>query len=215
MHRTVKRAGCFVAAALALPFIVVYVVTSRTLGGNRAFPGFSQLMSIFPGLTGQYLRRAFYRFVLPQCGRDACICFGSVFSHATARVGERVYVGLYCVLGDVTLEDDCLLGSNVSVINGSRQHGIDRLDAPVREQPGEYPRVTIGRDAWIGDRALVMADVGEHAVVGGGSVVTKPVAPYAIVAGNPARVIGSRRDGATSVVSVANGDKRTPAEGVA
>jgi acetyltransferase-like isoleucine patch superfamily enzyme len=80
----------------------------------------------------------------------------------------------------------------VSIINGNRQHGIDRLDIPVREQPGQYPRITIGEDTWIGDRAIVMADVGRHCVVGAGSVVTKPVPDYAIVVGNPARIQGFR-----------------------
>jgi virginiamycin A acetyltransferase len=80
----------------------------------------------------------------------------------------------------------------VSIINGNKQHGIERLDIPVREQPGVYPRITIGQDSWIGDRALVMADVGRHAVIGAGSVVTKTVPDYAIVVGNPARIIGYR-----------------------
>jgi acetyltransferase-like isoleucine patch superfamily enzyme len=96
------------------------------------------------------------------------------------------------MIGDVSLEDDVLVGSHVSVINGNRQHGIDRLDLPVREQAGEYPRITIGHDTWVGDRTVVMADLGRHCVVGAGSVVTKPVEDYAIVVGNPARVIGSR-----------------------
>jgi acetyltransferase-like isoleucine patch superfamily enzyme len=134
-------------------------------------------------------------------GRDAFIGFGTIFSHPTAELGHSVYVGPYSCLGDVTLEDDVLLGSHVSVANGGAQHGTDRLDIPVREQPGRWPRVTIGRDTWIGDRAIVLADVGRHCVVGAGAVVTKPVPDYAIVAGNPARVVGSRRsDSAASSV---------------
>ncbi|MBN1912733.1 MAG: hypothetical protein JW818_23625, partial [Pirellulales bacterium] len=105
-------------------------------------------MSLWPGLTGVYLRRAFYRMVLPECGRDACVTFGSIFSHPTARIGRSVYIGAFCCLGEVTLEEDVLLGSHVSVANGSRQHGIERLDVPIREQPGVWPRVTIGRDTW-------------------------------------------------------------------
>jgi virginiamycin A acetyltransferase len=87
-----------------------------------------------------------------------------------------------------------LLGSHVSVINGGGQHGIERLDIPIREQPGSYPRVTIGRDTWIGDRSIVLADVGQHCVVGAGSVVIKPVPDYAIAVGNPARVIRFRNN---------------------
>jgi acetyltransferase-like isoleucine patch superfamily enzyme len=115
-----------------------------------------------------------------------------VFSHPSVSIGRKVYVGVFCVIGDATLEDDVLIGSQVSIMNGSKQHGIERLDVPVREQPGEWPRITIGRDSWIGDRAVVMADVGRHCVVGAGSVVTKPVPDYAIVVGNPARVVRYR-----------------------
>ena len=159
---------------------------------QQAFAGWSQAFSLFPGVSGVYLRRAFYRLMLPQCGEGACLTFGTVFSHPTTRIGRNVYAGTFCVLGDATLEDDVLLGSHVSIINGGAQHGIERLDFPVREQQGSFPRVTIGCDSWIGDRAIVMSDVGKHCVVAAGAVVTKPVPDYAIVAGVPARMIGSR-----------------------
>jgi acetyltransferase-like isoleucine patch superfamily enzyme len=151
-------------------------------------------MSLFPGLTGVYLRRAFYRLTLRRCGPDSCLSFGVIFSHPTAEVGRAAYVGAFCCLGDVTLEDDVMLGSHVSVTNGGAQHGTDRLDVPVREQPGTWPRVTIGRDSWVGDRAVVMADVGKHCVIGAGSVVMSPVPDYAVAVGVPARVLRYRRE---------------------
>jgi acetyltransferase-like isoleucine patch superfamily enzyme len=135
------------------------------------------------------------------------LSFGVIFSHPTAKVGRSVYVGAYCCLGDVALEDDVLLGSHVSITNGAAQHGIGRLDIPIREQPGTWPKVTIGKDSWIGDRAVVMADVGKHCVIGAGSVVTVPIPDYAIAVGVPARVIRSRQSkepaGSTSSLSCA------------
>jgi tetrahydrodipicolinate N-succinyltransferase len=77
-------------------------------------------------------------------------------------------------------------------MNGSKQHGIERLDIPVREQPGEWPRITIGQDTWIGDRAVIMADVGKHCVIGAGAVVTKRIPDYAIAVGNPAKIVSFR-----------------------
>jgi acetyltransferase-like isoleucine patch superfamily enzyme len=145
-----------------------------------------------------YLRRAFYSLVFPRCGADCCLGFGTVFSHPTAEVGRTVYVGPYGCLGEVTLEDDVLIGSHVSITNGAAQHGTERLDIPIREQPGVWPRVTIGRDTWIGDRAVVLADVGRHCVIGAGSVVTRPVPDYAIAVGVPAKVV-RYRDGADVV----------------
>lgn len=190
----IKKVLQGIAILVICPFAFVYFLATYVIGRDRAFPGWSQGMSLLPGLSGVYLRRAFYGLVLPQCGTGSVISFGTVFSHPTARVGRNAYLGVFCCLGDVTLEDDVLVGSHVSIMNGSRQHGIERLDVPVREQPGVWPRITIGEDSWIGDRAVVMADVGRHCVVGAGSVVTKPVPDYAIVVGVPARIADWRRD---------------------
>ena len=192
MKSLLKFAAECVATILVVPAFALYSLGKLLAGPVRAFPGWSQFFSLIPGLTGVYLRRAFYRLALPRCGGDACVNFGTVFSHATAELGRRVYVGVFCSIGDVTIEDDALVGSHVSIMNGSAQHGTERLDMPVRKQPGEWPRVTIGRDVWIGDRAVIMADVGRHAVVGAGSVVTKAVPDYAVAVGVPAKVIRYR-----------------------
>src|SRR6516225_4704265 len=192
MRRVLKTAADGVALLLVLPAFLLYGLGALLLGRQRAFPGWSQAFALLPGLSGVYLRRAFYRLALPRCDADACLSFGTIFSHPTAEVGRTVYVGPYCSLGDVTLEDDVLIGSHVSVANGGAQHGTERLDVPVREQPGKWPRVTVGRDTWIGDRAVVLADVGQHCVIGAGSVVCNPVPDYAIAVGVPARVVRYR-----------------------
>lgn len=193
MKTTVKALIRRLAALLTLPPYAAYRLGASLVGQRRAFPGWSQALALIPGLTGNYLRQAFYRWVLPRCGTDACVCFGTVFSHPTAEVGRAVYVGVYCSLGDVVLEDDVLIGSHVSITNGGAQHGIGRLDVPVRDQSGRWPRVRIGRDTWIGDRSVIMADVGAHCVIGAGSVVTRPIPDFAIAVGVPARITGDRR----------------------
>lgn len=73
-------------------------------------------------------------------------------------------------------------------------HGMDPA-RPVREQPVSSRGITIGRDVWIGARVGIVdgVSIGDGAVVGMGSVVTRDVPEFAIVAGNPARVIGDRR----------------------
>ena len=192
MKRAAKGIADAIALVLVLPAVMLYGLASLLAGKARAFPGWSQSFSLLPGTIGAYLRRAFYRLVLSECGSGSWIGFGTVFSHPTASVGRNVYVGVFCCLGDITLEEDVLLGSHVSIMNGGGQHGIERLDVPIREQPGSYVRVTIGRDTWIGDRAIVLADVGRHCVVGAGSVVTKPLPDYAIAVGSPARVVRFR-----------------------
>jgi acetyltransferase-like isoleucine patch superfamily enzyme len=56
--------------------------------------------------------------------------------------------------------------------------------------------ITIGDYAWLPLRIVVLPGVaiGYGAVVGTGSVVTHDVPPHTVVAGNPARVIGTRRE---------------------
>jgi acetyltransferase-like isoleucine patch superfamily enzyme len=194
VKEVVKQLVDGLALLLMGPAALLYGLGALLLGREKAFPGWSQAVSLVPGLTGIYLRRAFYRWVLPECGRDACIGFGTIFSHPTARIGRSVYLGPYCMVGDVTLEPDVLVGAHVSITNGSAQHGIDRLDVPIREQPGSWPRITIGQDTWIGDRTVVMADLGRHCVIGAGSVVTRPVPDYGIAVGVPAKVIRWRKE---------------------
>lgn len=177
---------------LTFPLVVIYYVESEVFGTDRVFPGWSQFVSLIPGLYGVYMRRAFYRSTLDGCGPNVTIGFGSLFSHPTARLGANVYIGNYCMLGGVTIEDDCLIASHVSILNGLAQHRFDRLDIPIREQAGEFAAITIGRDSWIGERAVIAANVGPQCVVGAGSVVTKELPPRAIAVGTPARVVKTR-----------------------
>jgi acetyltransferase-like isoleucine patch superfamily enzyme len=187
-----KAVADAVATVLVLPAFAGYRFGALLLGREKAFPGWSQAFSLIPGLTGVFLRRAFYRLVLSHCGAHACLSFGTVFSHPTAAVGRAAYVGLYCCLGDVTLGDDVVIASQVSVMNGSGQHGIERLDVPIREQPGTWRHITVGCDTWVGERAVILADVGRHCVIGAGAVVTEPVPDYAVAVGVPARVVRFR-----------------------
>lgn len=202
MKTLALRAIDSVATFLVLPAYLMYQAGRLVLGPERAFPGWSQTLSLVPGLSGVYLRRAFYRLVLSRCERGASIGFGTVFSHPWAEVGRNVYTGSYCSLGDVNLGDDVLLGSHVSIINGGSQHGTESLDVPIREQPGIFPKITIGRDTWIGERSTVLADVGNHCVIGAGSVVTKPVPDFAIAVGTPARIVRYRIGAPVSPTSV-------------
>ena len=179
---------------LVLPAVATYRVQAAVSGEDLVFPGWSQLLSLIPGRTGVHLRSAFYRRTIRRCGTDACVSFGTIFSHAGVSVGATVYIGNYCSVGNVTIEDDVLIASHVSVMNGCHQHGTQRLDIPLREQPGYLPCVTIGRDSWIGERAIVSATIGKHCIIGAGSLVLSPVPDYCIAVGVPARVIRDRRD---------------------
>ena len=139
------------------------------------------------------MRRAFLAWTIEHCHPTACICFGTVFSKAAARIDENAYIGGHCHIGMVHVQRDVLIASGVHVTSGARMHGTEDLSKPIKDQEGVSTRVTIGQGAWIGSLAVVMADVGRDSIVGAGAVVTRPVPERVVAAGVPAKVI-RRRD---------------------
>ena len=193
MRRLIKKivsAACFI---IVIPFYILYKLESFIIRTEQPFCGMSQLFSLIPGLIGEYLRREFYKLSLKKCSDDCCISFGSIFSHPTAEIGKGVYIGAYCTIGNVSLEKNVLLGSNVDITSGKKQHSFENLELPIKEQKRNFERITIGEDTWIGNGAIIMANVGKKCVVGAGSVVVEEVEDYSIAAGNPARVIKKRK----------------------
>ncbi|MCR9201929.1 MAG: acyltransferase [Planctomycetaceae bacterium] len=193
MKSLIKRTLVIVAHVMVLPAVAACLALRAAGGKDTAITGWSQAFSLIPGTPGVLLRQAFFSWTLARCGRDACVSFGTLFSHSSAEVGNSTYIGNYCSIGDVQIDDDVLIASHVSIMNGCRQHGIGRLDVPVREQQGACEPITIGCDSWIGERATVAASVGRHCVIGAGALVLSPIPDYAVAVGVPARVIKDRR----------------------
>jgi acetyltransferase-like isoleucine patch superfamily enzyme len=178
-----KRAAQTVALILAWP-IAALGLWGRFRGG---FVLGSHMVAFAPGLVGSFLRVGFYRLSLERCSPDIYIGVGSFFAHPEAEVESRVGIGAYCVLGSVKIGSGSLLASGVQVLSGGQQHVRDaegRLTGG-----GEFTKVSIGRDCWIGASATIMANLGDQVTVAVGSVVAKDVAAGSVVAGNPARVV--------------------------
>jgi acetyltransferase-like isoleucine patch superfamily enzyme len=161
--------------------------------GRLYFPFVSEALSLVPFSLGWKLRRAVYARILTSIGRDAVLHFGVSIEDPRTRIGENVWVSVRCYLDYVEIGDAVLIGPHAVLLSGGRPHRFDRLDVPIKDQ-GNLPKepLRIGRGAWIGANATVMAEVGHDAIVGAGAVVTKPVLPYAVVAGNPARLVKMR-----------------------
>lgn len=184
---------------LVMPMLLSFAVRRALWGANRAVMGSSQALALIPGIAGQYLRTAFLRVALAHCAPTATVEFGTIFSDAGARLGEHSYIGPMCHIGLADVGDDALVGAAVHIPSGPATHGIADLDKPIRDQPGDHVMVHVGRGAWIGSAAIVMADVGAGAIVAAGAVVTRAVPDFAVAAGVPARVIRNRRaDGCES-----------------
>jgi len=189
--KAVARLAAFVGVS---PILVSFWMNAMFRGRNLALESRSQLLSLWPGLTGQYLRTAFLRQVLARCHHTVLVEFGTYFSQCGAMLDENVYIGPRCGLGLVHLERDVLLAANVQIPSGGKTHYFDDPSRPIREQGGERRLVTIGSGAWIGTGAIVLADVGAGTVVAAGSVVTRPLPSNVIAGGVPAKVIRNRFD---------------------
>lgn len=182
-----------VAACGVMPALLSFHVRRLVLGADRALEGSTQALAVWPGLPGQYLRRAFLMRVLAQCDSTATIEFGTVFSQTGARIGAHAYIGPRCHIGLAHIEQGVLIAAAVHVPSGAHTHDTRSVDTIIRDQSQRRTIVTIGAGSWIGSAAVVMADVGRNSVIGAGSVVTHPVEDDVVAAGVPARVIRRRR----------------------
>lgn len=207
----VRSAAVAVATVLTAPCWIPARLEQALTGGEGFFAAGSELLSLIPGALGIYLRRGFYRICLDECAIDCHIGFGTTVAHTRAQVGRGVYIGNRCTLGQVVIEDDVTVGSNVDILSGRHQHHFDDLHRPIQEQGGTFTPIRIGRNTWIGNSTVVMADIGSDCVIGAGSVVVKPIVDRSVAAGNPAS-IKRQREPAASPRSIATS---SPAEGAA
>ena len=200
MREALKLLLHSVATIAVMPSVVSWRVRALVLGRDRALEASTQFWANFPGLSGQYLRRAFLCQTLQSCARSATIEFGTILSSASASIGERVYIGPRCHLGWAVIESDVLLAAGVHVPSGAHTHGTDDLSISIRDQPTKKSAVRIGAGSWVGSAAVVMADVGRDVVIGAGAVVTKPIGDRVVAAGVPAKVLYDRARGTNEPV---------------
>lgn len=192
-----KAAARVIAAVLVLPAVVSMHLRGWVFGKDRAFQATVEWLALVPGLPGQYVRRAFLSATCAGCGPDVVVGAGTLFSTADVKLDANAYVGPQCNIGWAHLERNVMIAAGVQIPSGPTTHGTARVDVAMRDQPGQPVCVHVREGAWVGNGAIVLADVGRHAIVAAGAVVARPVPDYAVVAGVPARVLRDRRDAAS------------------
>lgn len=186
MKQILKCACDFTAWLIVLPCIIMTKLEAMFFKNKEGvFVFWGQALAVAPGILGVFLRRSYYASVLQHCSRHVHIGFGVLFSHRNVIIADDVYVGPYSLIGTVHIGQGCFIGSRVSLLSGKRQH--ERKDG--RWQAADVRRFTqicIHENVWLGEGAIIMADVGTGSLVAAGAVVTDVVADNVVVAGNPA-----------------------------
>ena len=192
LRHLIRDAIVFVSVVFTAPLWIPVRLSRRLDSKDSLFLTCSQVLSLFPGLSGVFLRRGFYLMCVDSFARDCTIEFGTWLSHPQVRIGHNVYIGGRCIVGMCEIGDCTLIGSNVDILTGRHQHSFADASRPISDQRGHYQVILIVRNAWIGNSSVVMADVGDEAIIGAGSVVVRPIPPACVAVGNPCVVKKAR-----------------------
>ena len=136
-------------------------------------------------------------------------------------IGEYTNIWQFCVIfknaksgkncnicANVLVEDDVIIGDNVTVKSGVQLWNGARIEDDVfigpnvtftnehfsrsKQYPDHFEQTIIKKGASLGANCTVVCGhtVGEYSLVGAGSVVTKDIPPYTVWYGNPAEQKG-------------------------
>ena len=96
--------------------------------------------------------------------------------------------------GGVKIGKYVMMGPEVHIY--TQNHDFQKTDIPMSQQGfAEEKPVVIEDDVWIGSRVTILPGVRicSGSIIGASAVVTKDVLPYCVVAGNPAKIVKTRK----------------------
>lgn len=117
-----------------------------------------------------------------------------------SRINSGVIVGKYAYIGEgaeitsqVEIGDYSMLATAVSIVGGDHNFDLPGVPIVYSGRPIQH-KTFIGKDVWIGHRAVVMSgvNIGDGAIVAAGSVVTKDIPSFTIYGGVPAKFMRRR-----------------------
>ena len=132
--------------------------------------------------------------ILGFAGRKVRIMPGAIVRvKDPSKIGSNVAFGLYTyVNGDVTIEDNVLIGPHSSVAAGNHKFDPATGYFSARTETDRDDSIVIGFGTWIASNVTITGGVkiGKANLICAGSVVTKSTPDYAIMAGIPAKQVG-------------------------
>ncbi|MFC3202526.1 acyltransferase [Alteromonas oceani] len=158
-------------------------------------------------------------YIAPDCnfftdsarlGRNVRIA-SQVTLRGNITMGNDVSVNpLTNIIGNVKIGTAVRIASSVQIFGFN--HGFDRVDKYIKDQPITSKGIEIGEGTWIGAGGSIVdgVKIGAHCVVAAGAVVTKSFPDFSIIGGVPAKLIKSRikkTDFQINVTNLANTGK--------
>jgi acetyltransferase-like isoleucine patch superfamily enzyme len=124
-------------------------------------------------------------------GLNHHVVLRTLYANSEIRIGSNCGISgsSICAAEKIELEDDCLVGANVTIFD-TDFHTVHPANRRVVNSIA-ISAVKVERNVFIGANAMILKGVriGQNSVIGAGAVVTKNVADDVIVAGNPACLI--------------------------
>jgi acetyltransferase-like isoleucine patch superfamily enzyme len=175
-----------IAILITSPLMIGSWIEKKFTKSEMVFVSFGQLLALFPGIIGSYLRSAYYFASSEKSSWEVHIGFGSFLSHRGSSLGRHVAIGSFCVIGSANIGDGVMIASRVSIPSGKRQH-LDENGRLTNTQSLE--KITIGRNSWIGEGAIILANVGRNSIVSAGAIVAANMPDDCLIGGNPGRIL--------------------------
>lgn len=180
-----------------LPIVLLKALILDFSSPQQRFNYLNAIISNFPGELGMVLRSHFIPKFFKGAGDNVRVHQGARFNGIDKiTAGNGVMIGIdnfFQASAGLTIGDHSLFGPGVKV--WTINHLFKSLDQPILEQGFVYKSVSIGSHVWVGSNTFIMpgVEIPDGCIISAGSIVgVKKYQPYSILAGNPARVIGSR-----------------------